>query len=208
MICVVLLNLTVDLSNMRPLFEFIVKVPKLFEDTISVNGVELYKDTRFDDFKGRISYGEITAVPEKYDTPARVGDTLIFHHHVCQETDKYGIGDDHYMVTYDPNERSCHAFGVIKPSGEIITLANWVFLEAPEEKSEEETSESGLFLGIIEPDTTNTEGVVKAKNHSITDIEVGDTVGFRDNADYRIRLPEPHGDIFRMSINDIYYVKG
>jgi len=38
-------------------------------------------------------------------------------------------------------------------------------------------------------------------------INAGDTVGFRKNADYRIRLPEPHGEVFRMHIDDIYYVK-
>jgi hypothetical protein len=96
---------------------------------------------------------------------------------------------------------------VIKPSGEIITLANWVFLEAPPAEKKEEVSASGIFLGIAKEDTTNTEGVVKAKNMHIEGIKVGDTVGFKKNADYRVTLPEPHGDIFRMHIDDIYYVK-
>lgn len=198
----------VDLIDMKPLYDFVVHISRKVNDSVEVGGQELFLDTRFDEFAHRVSVGTIVATPLKFDTPAEVGDTLIFHHHINME-DKYCIDREkqHYVVTFDPDSRSCHAFGVIKPSGEIITLASWVFLDAPEEKKEEEKSESGLFLGYVEPDTTNTEGVVKAKNMYIEDIAVGDTVGFRENADYRIRLPEPHGDIFRMHIDDVYYVK-
>lgn len=192
---------------MQPLYDFIVHLERRFDDEITHGTLTLQRDHRWDEFQDRVSYGVIKAVPKKFDTPAQVGDILVFHHHVNQQPDKYGMGDGYYMVTFDPETRSCQAFAVIKPSGEIITLANWVFLDAPKQEKAEETSSSGLFLGYVKPDTTNTEGVVCAKNIHIQDIKVGDTVGFKKNADYRITLPEPHGDVFRMHIDDIYYVK-
>ena len=86
----------------------------------------------------------------------------------------------------------------------ILTIAEYISISSTKKK--EASSESGLFLGYAEKDTTNTEGVVRAKNMFITDVNIGDTVGFRNNADYRVRLPEPHGEVFRMHIDDIYYV--
>jgi len=193
---------------MQALYDFIVHIPKKLNDTIEVGGKELFLDTRFDEFSNRVSHGTVVATPAKYDTPAQAGDTIIFHHHINME-DKYLWDKDkeEYLVTFDPDSRSCQAFAVIKPSGEIITLANWVFLTAPPAEKKEEVSASGIFLGIAKEDTTNTEGVVRAKNMYIEGIKVGDTVGFKENADYRITLPEPHGDVFRMHIDDIYYVK-
>jgi len=191
---------------MRPLYDFVIHLDKRYDNELKHGGLSLVRDHRWDDFEDRISYGTIKATPAKYDTPAAIGDTLVFHHHVNQQPDKYGMGDDHYMVTFDPETRSCQAIAVIKPSGEIITLANWVLLDAPPAEKKEECSDSGLFLGYAEKDTTNTEGVVRAKNMFITDVNIGDTVGFRNNADYRVRLPEPHGEVFRMHIDDIYYV--
>lgn len=193
---------------MRPLFDFVIELDKRYDNEFNHGSLSLVRDHRWDDFEDRVSYGKIKAIPEKYDTPAQVGDILVFHHHVNQQPDKYGIGEEnHYMVTFDPEQRSCQAFAVIKPSGEIITLASWVLLDAPPAEKKEEATASGLFLGIAEKDTTNTEGVVKAKNMFITEVNVGDTVGFKKNADYRIRLPEPHGEVFRMHADDIYYVK-
>ena len=78
---------------MRPLYDFVVEVPKLFNDTVEVNGTQLFKDTRWDDFEGRISYGTIKAIPLKANVPSKVkvGDTLVFHHHVNQQPDKFGL---------------------------------------------------------------------------------------------------------------------
>ena len=191
---------------MRPLYDFVIHLENRYDNELKHGELLLTRDHRWDDFEDRVSYGTIKAVPAKYDTPAAIGDTLVFHHHVNQQPDKYGMGDDHYMVTFDPDSRSCQAIAVIKPSGEIITLANWVLLDAPPAEKKEEASASGIFLGYAEKDTTNTEGLVRAKNMFITEVNVGDTVGFRQNADYRVRLPEPHGEVFRMHIEDIYYV--
>ena len=190
---------------MRMLFEFLVKIPKKTEDTINVGGKELFLDTRFNEFENRVSYGEIVSLPAKFDTPAEVGDILVFHHHVNME-DKYHLEDDIYMVTYDPTARTCHAFACIKPNGEMRSLADWVFLTAPVKEKKEETSASGLFLGIAKEDTTNTEGPIHVSDGAAAELGLvqGTVVGFKPNADYRITLPDGT-DVFRMHKDDVWY---
>jgi len=193
---------------MRMLYEFLVKIPKKVKDTIEVGGKELFLDTRFNEFENRVSYGEIVALPAKFETGACVGDTLVFHHHVNME-DKYKMNDDIYMVTYDPENRTCHSFAYITPDGEMHPLANWVFLTAPKKEKKEETSESGLFLGIAKEDTTNTEGPIHSAKGAASELGLkkGSIVGFKPNADYRVTLPDGT-DVFRMHKDDVWYEKG
>ena len=66
---------------MRTLDIFVVDIPKRINDTIRTQGgLELYVDTKFDEFKHRVNEGEVVAWPERYEVDARVGDTLYFHH--------------------------------------------------------------------------------------------------------------------------------
>ena len=48
---------------------FVVKVEKRFDDTIKTDsGLELYVDTRFNEFEHRVTEGPVVCVPFKYDT--------------------------------------------------------------------------------------------------------------------------------------------
>ena len=191
---------------MRALYDFLVDIPELQDNTINVAGNDIFLDTRFDEFSNRISHGTIVATPAKFDTPAEVGDTLIFHHHINME-DKYKFGDL-YMVTFDPTEMSGHAYAVIKPSGETVMLGDWLFLKAEKAEKTEQKSASGLFLGIAEDDTVNTEAPLYSESPVTKElgISVGDIVGFDENSDYRIKLP--NGDeVFRMKPWRMKYVK-
>jgi len=74
-------NLPLQKEVMRSYDSFVVHLPKRVNDTISLsNGLELYVDTRFNEFEYRVNEGEVISVPFKYDTPVQVGDTLYFHH--------------------------------------------------------------------------------------------------------------------------------
>tara|TARA_R110000787_G_scaffold135316_2_gene247633 strand:- start:201 stop:791 length:591 start_codon:yes stop_codon:yes gene_type:complete len=191
---------------MKPLYDFIVHVPKLFQDTVEVNGIELIKDTRWDDFKGRVSHGIITALPVKATLPAKVkvGDTLVFHHHVNQQPEKFGIGDDHYLVAWHPTELTGQAYMVIHEDDSVTVLGNWVILEATEDKEVELTSASGLFLGTEHVEAKN-ESVVLYPSEGTEElgISVGDKVMFKKNADYRINMPDGT-QVFRMKPDFIY----
>jgi co-chaperonin GroES (HSP10) len=192
---------------MRPLYDFFVKLEKPFEEEFKVGSLTLAKDMRFDDFEGRISYAEIVAVPEKFGTLAEIGDLLVFHHHINQEKDKYRVAGDVVRVSYDPENYQGQAYAAISPSGELKMLGNWIFLRALEDKVEEVSAKSGLFLGYQKVEAKQEaevycEGIGTAE----LGLKTGDLVGYSKNSDYRVRLP--NGDeVFRMKPDDILYKK-
>ena len=63
---------------MNPLRDFIIHLPKKVNDTVNVGGVELYMETKFDEFNHRYNFAEITAVPTKYKLGANTIHTLHF----------------------------------------------------------------------------------------------------------------------------------
>ena len=66
---------------MKTLDLFIVELESQTNDTIKTeSGLELYIDTKFNQFEHRVTEGPIVASPGKYDTGAKAGDTLYFHH--------------------------------------------------------------------------------------------------------------------------------
>lgn len=185
---------------MRPLYDFIVHVPKLFGDTVEVAGIELIKDTRWDDFKGRVSYGTIKALPAKADLPesVKVGDTLVFHHHVNQQPEKYGLGEDNYLVAWHPTEINGQAYMVIHEDESVTVLGDWVILEATEDKEVDVVSEGGLFLGTELVEAKQEAAVLyPSAGTEELGLEVGDVVMYGKNADYRITLPDG-SQVFRM----------
>lgn len=191
---------------MRPLYDFIVHVPKLFGDTVEVAGIELIKDTRWDDFKGRVSYGTIKAIPAKADLPesVKVGDTLVFHHHVNQQPEKYGIGEDHYLVAWHPTEINGQAYMVIHEDDSVTVLGDWVILEATEDKEVDVVSEGGLFLGTELVEAKQEAAVLyPSAGTEELGLEVGDVVMYGKNADYRITLPDG-SQVFRMKPSYIF----
>lgn len=194
---------------MKPLYDFIVHVPNLFRDGIMVGDMELVLDTRFDDFEGRIAYGEIVALPLKaqnIDPRVEVGDMLVFHHHINQEPEKYGIGDDKYLVAWDYASPQGQAYAAVKADGEVIMLGDWVFLTATSEEVKENTTASGIFIGnVIEE--LSCEALVYVDGAGTREVGVtkGQKVRYTKNHDYRINLP--NGDqVFRLKPSGLEFV--
>ena len=86
---------------MRTFDLFVVELERLVDDTITTDsGLELYIDTRFNEFENRITEGPVVAVPFKYETGVKPGDTLYFHHLVVINEGQPLTGDDnHYLVS-------------------------------------------------------------------------------------------------------------
>ena len=60
---------------------FVVKLEKRFDDKmVTDSGLELYMDTKFNEFDHRVTEGPVVCVPFKYETGVEEGDTLYFHH--------------------------------------------------------------------------------------------------------------------------------
>lgn len=193
---------------MKPLYDFVVRIPKLFDDEITVGGISIKKDMRWDDFESRIPYGEIVETPAKHNTPAKAGEILVFHHHISQQPNKFGIGDDLYLVGYSPTDYQGQAYATINPeTGEIKMLGDWIFLKALPDVVEEVTSASGLFLGHQKKENKK-EAEVYCEGYGTEELglKLGDVVGYTKNSDYRIKLP--NGDeVYRCKPNDLMYVK-
>ena len=89
---------------MKSLRKFIVNIPKKFNDTVQRDDEEIYIETKFNEFEHRVMEGEVVALPAKYDTSVKEGDTLYFHHHVVLQggTPLPGM-ENCYMVLYRPD---------------------------------------------------------------------------------------------------------
>lgn len=187
---------------------FVVKLEKKLNDSITTeSGLELYIDTRFNEFENRITEGPVVAVPFKYDHGVEVGDTLYFHHLVVVNDGQPLTGeDDHYVVRYDPNHTINNQAIAYKSAktGRLHPLAGWSLLERVEEKQEEESS----VLDVIRfKEKPVTKGVVSFKAAWLEELGVkpGDVVGFKENRDYRIKIDGK--EYYRTRAEDLMYVE-
>lgn len=192
---------------MNMMYHFVVELDKQLHDTVTTaGGMELYIDNRFNDFEHRVMEGPVKAVPKKYDTPVRVGDTLYFHHLVVlQEGQKLTGSEKDFMVKFDPDV--CVANQAIaykdQDTGEVKSLGQWCLLEHVDQH-DELTSE---IIEIIDNSKKlPTEGRLWCGNE-FTDglgVKVGDIVGFRQNMDYRIQIDGE--EKYRVDADDLLYV--
>lgn len=191
---------------MRSLYDFFVKIPKAFNDEITLGDGTIYIDPKWNEFENRKTSAEVVAVPEKYPTPVKVGDTIYFHHHVVISNNGAGqsIGDNVYYVRFDPN--NSHTSQVYaykdKDTGRIELLSEWVFL-TPEVQSYEQVSESGIIIDLEKPEY-NEYGYVLYDSPAVQQLglKTGDKVMIMKNADYEMDVD---GDkVYRTHIDHIY----
>jgi len=174
---------------MKPLELFVVYIDEKTKETIKTkSGLELYVDTRFNEFEHRTTEGEVVAVPTKHETGVKPGDTLYFHHLVVLNDGQPLTGEDkNYIVKYSPDitiNNQAIAYKS-KEDGSIHPLAGWALLEPIEKKTEQ--NEGQIELVKLKEDPV-TEGVISFDTESLKEIGVskGDVVGFQKNIDYRI----------------------
>ena len=62
---------------MKPLDLFVVELDKQIKDTITTDGgLELYVDSKWNEFEHRVTAGPVVCAPLKHDTGVEPGDTL------------------------------------------------------------------------------------------------------------------------------------
>jgi len=193
---------------MRTLDLFVVEVDKPLNDTITLDsGLELFVDTKYNEFEHRTTEGKVVAAPSKYDTGVSIGDTLYFHHLVVIQGGQPLTGvDNHYTVKCDPKftiSNQAIAF-MGKETGDITPLFGWSLLESTEEEVEPDSE-------IIEVVKLEEEPVLKGRVSFDTPqqkelgVKKGDVVGFAKNMDYRIEI-EGKED-YRVRSEDLLYVE-
>ena len=199
---------------MKSMNKFIIKVDKPINDTIKTEGgLELYIDTKFNQFEHRVVAGEVVSPPYSMDTEVKEGDTLYFHHLVVIEggqpipwMNEDGKGQKHYYVNVDKeNTIGNQAFAYkCQETGEIHPLFGWCLLEYTEEKEELEDS----FIEIVTvKDTLPRKGKISFDSEPLRQLGVkkGDIVGFAKNMDYRVEIDEK--EYYRVRTEDLLYVE-
>jgi co-chaperonin GroES (HSP10) len=191
---------------------FVVKLEKRFDDkVVTDSGLELYMDTKFNEFENRITEGPVVCVPFKYDTGVEEGDTLYFHHLVVMGGDNNGQifteEDNTYIVNYDP----VHAIGnqaiayKSQKDGKIRCLTGWCLLEPIEQ--EELSLKSDLIEIVDHSEKLPTKGEVAhlCKEGEELGLKTGDVVGFKQNRDYRLTIDGQ--EYYRTRAEDLMYVE-
>ena len=187
---------------------FVVELETKISDTITTDsGLELYIDSKFNEFENRIQEGPVVASPFKYETGVKPGDTLYFHHLVVVNEGQILTGEDnHYLVRYDPDHTINNQAIAYKDqhTGDIEPLAGWSLLEAIEE---EEVPESDTIDVIKFAEKLPTKGRVAFTSRWVEEVglEVGDVVGFKENRDYRITIEDK--EYYRTRVEDLLYVE-
>ena len=187
---------------------FIVELDKAINDTITTDsGLELYIDTRFNEFENRVTEGPVVAVPFKYETGVKPGDTLYFHHLVVLKEGQPLTGvDNHYIVKYNHDHAVNNQAIAFKDqhTGVVEPLKGWSLLEPVEE---EEVQESEIIEVVKLTEKPTTRGRVAFTSFGIEalGLEVGDVVGFKENRDYRIKIDGK--EYYRTRTEDLMYVE-
>ena len=185
---------------------FIVELERTINDTITTSGgLELYIDNRFNEFENRVTEGPVVAVPFKYETGVKPGDTLYFHHLVVVNEGQPLTGNDnHYLVRYDEDHAINNQAIAFKDSdtNSIHPLAGWSLLEPVEE---EEVQESEIIEVVKLKEKPTTRGRVAFTSSGVEEVglKVGDVVGLKDNRDYHIKIDGK--DYYRTRIQDLMY---
>tara|TARA_R100001440_G_scaffold71944_1_gene95309 strand:- start:8053 stop:8628 length:576 start_codon:yes stop_codon:yes gene_type:complete len=189
---------------MKSLTHFIVEIDNPLQDTITTDsGLELYVDTKYNEFEHRTTEGKILATPLRYETGAKAGDSLYFHHHVvinggsplCKE-------DNQYVVKYDDDHASANQAIAYQSEGVVYPIKGWCLLEPVEE---DDTGHSGLIELVSLQEKPVTQGVVSFDTPELEEIGVshGDVVGFKKNRDYRIKINGT--EYYRVAVTELLY---
>jgi co-chaperonin GroES (HSP10) len=194
---------------MKSMLGFVVEIPKKLNDTVTLgNGVEIYMETKFDEFRHRTTKGTVVCLPAKHETDVQIGDTLYFHHLVVINggTPLPGF-EDCYSVRYDPeNPTSSHAIAYTpKGSDDIVMLSKWCLLE---EVEEEEEVQSDIIETVKLYERPTSRAVIFKSFEGSRDefgVEEGDVVGIRNKSDYRIVINDV--EYYRTRPHDMLYVE-
>ena len=191
---------------MRPLSNFVVYVPKKVNETKKIGDVEIYIETKFNEFEHRVMEGEVVGIPEKYKTQVAVGDTLYFHHHVVITPQVLDEKNDLYQVNYSPDGGHATQSYIVKKkdTDEIIALDDWVFLDPikPEPKLKSDILELVSFEEEI-----NYKGKIMYASDKIKELglKIGDVVWFTKNSDYEMQIDDKK--LWRVLIQNLTIVE-
>jgi len=194
---------------MKTLDLFVVELEKQLNDTMTTeSGLELYVDTRFNEFEHRVTEGPVVSPPIKHNTGVEPGDTLYFHHLVVLNEGQVLTGhENHYLVKYDPDHTiNNQAIGYkSSKSGHIHPLAGWALLEPVQQQELKTNSDVIEVVELKKALPTKGRVAFEAPWLEELGLKEGDVVGFKQNRDYRIKIDDK--EYYRTRKEDLLYVE-
>ena len=182
---------------MNPISDYIwVEVEKTHEDTILLNGKELYLNPTYNpEFNAR-QHGVVYAVSDNVKN-VKVGDKIYCHHFLITKTNRVNFIED--KLIYKIQEPMVYA---VVRNKKVIMLNNWVFVEQVIEDEDKCKTESGIW---IKPDQEDEElhGILKYSNRELIEqgANIGDRVIFSENSEYKMEIEGE--DLMRMRNEDV-----
>ena len=200
---------------------FLVKVDKPYDDTIELNGKEMFLDIKFDPYRFARQYGVIHSVPvglpKGLDFDIKKGDKIYFHHLVtgakCAVTiDKKFENESNQdykslnLVTWidEENVYKVHwqqIYARVR-KGKLKMLHHWNFIKQKTEDEDSIKTKSGIFIKP-EVDDITLHGVVVHMNDWLKEqgVKIGDEVVFSEDSEYDMTIENKR--LLRMRNEDI-----
>ena len=184
--------------------KFLVKLEKLVEDTVKVNGVEMYLDSSYDPMRFARQYGEVVIAPERLTSKnmdVKVGDRIYFHHFVADKKNQMVEDEDgNYILQVDAGQIYCAV-----RDNKIIMQNFWCFVEQKTESEDNYKTSSGIFLKST-MEIEEQRGYLKYANQEILDYgaKINDEVIFSENSEYNMNVEGQ--ELLRMRNIDILAV--
>ena len=166
---------------MKPIKDvYWIEVEKETEDTMMLNGVELYRDTSYDPMKLARQYGTVYKTPmqDSKNLGIQEGDKVWFHHFVATKENNVKHADKENIYQAFPEQ-----IYLIKRDDKYIPVGVWNFME--QEMKEPEKSESGIFL-----ESSASEVHLHGKAVILNDwmkengVDEGDRIMWSENSEY------------------------
>tara|TARA_R110002020_G_scaffold63770_7_gene169855 strand:- start:7167 stop:7736 length:570 start_codon:yes stop_codon:yes gene_type:complete len=188
---------------MKPIKDYYwVKVEKETEDTIEINGVEMYRDTSYDPMKLARQFGTIYKTPIHSPEGADLeeGDKVWFHHFIPTEVNKVKYADSENVY-----QAQIQHIYLRERDGEYKAVGDWNFVE--QEVKEPEQTASGIILETEGKDV-ELHGKTVFINSWMEEqgVEEGDRVFFSENSEYDMNIDGR--SLLRMRNFDILAVYG
>jgi hypothetical protein len=166
-----------------------------YNNSKKINGVDVIKNTSFEDHKSVNRVGVVKAIPKEYKGMICVGDLVIVHHNVFRtyydmkgrpkksseffKDDEYLV-DDYKIYAYKKNNEEWKAnndYCFVKPVKNEYVLID----ECKKEKQH--------------------IGHIVIFNEDFKDVAKGDLIGFKKNSEYEFFLDDER--LYRMRLSDI-----
>jgi len=193
-----------------PKNHFIVEVEKPYEDTININGKEMFINVTYDPLKLARQYGVVKHapnwLPEGLEFDVKEGDKIYFHHlitgnqasmtidrKVKSQHSSIDLVSDNKINWIEGEENLYkvhweHIYARVR-DGELKMVHHWNFIEQKIEAEEDVKTNSGIYIKSTQDDIT-LYGYIRHMNSWLKDqgMKEGDEIVFSENSEYEMKI--------------------